>query len=129
MSNQDDSSDNNFPPYRKKQYGQGRGHGRGMGRGRGRGRGRPPVAYPIEVSRTASRKLGIITLTSFELKLLLLFTDGMVKLRDTKDHKKMAKLVLKLYKHKGLQNILDYTKKYQKKDNYQPEAIAIALEF
>ncbi len=72
MSNQDDSSKDNFPPYRETQYGQGRGHGRGMGRGRGRGRGRPPVAYPIEVSRTTSRKLGIISLTSFELKLLLL---------------------------------------------------------
>ena len=72
MSNQDDSSSGNFPPYRKSPSGQGRGYGRGKGRGRGRGRGRPPVAYPIEVSRTASRKLGVISLTSFELKLLVL---------------------------------------------------------
>jgi len=72
MTNSDNppDGDNSFP--RKRLYGQGRGYGRGMGRGRGRGRGRPPVAYPIDIPRGVPRTQGVITLTSFELKLLQL---------------------------------------------------------
>ncbi len=70
MTNSDNPPDgDNFFP-RKRLYGQVRGYGRGMGRGRGRGR--PPVAYPIDIPRGVPRTQGVITLTSFELKLLQL---------------------------------------------------------
>jgi len=72
MTNSDNppNGDNSFS--RKRQYDPVRGYGRGMGRGRGRGRGRPPVAYPIDIPRRVSRAQGVITITSFELKLLQL---------------------------------------------------------
>ncbi len=72
MTNSENPPDDDNSFSRKRQYEQGRGQGRGMGRGRGRGRGRPPVAYPIDLPRRASRTQGVITLTSFELKLLQL---------------------------------------------------------
>jgi len=62
------SENDNFEYWRGKRGG---GLGRGFGRGKCR-RGRPPVAYPVGVERNIVGDVGIVELTSFELKIMQL---------------------------------------------------------
>ena len=60
-----------------------------------------------------------------ELKLLLLFTDGLVPLVETQDSQSLAELVVRLYQDGGLPAILAHTRE----KGYDAEATALALEF
>jgi len=74
-----------------------------------------------------------------EIKLLILFSDGLVPFKWTKDEKRLARRVINLYRkgevrNMGLQKVLRTTRKIAEKNKStshvdKPEATAIAIEF
>lgn len=75
-----------------------------------------------------------IEVPSRDLELLLLFTDGLVPVKERNKEEKLAKKVIALYREKGLVGILERTRRIeeqQKESSHidHEEATAIAIQF
>lgn len=73
------------------------------------------------------------TIPRDQVKLILLFTDGMTDFRETKNAQKMAKTMVSTYQKSGLQGMLKRSRKLESKDKNRylahAEATAISIEF